>query len=197
MLKNIFQSSNVYTYSIGKGEVTPSSVALHPTIALEQTHSATFQEINTVQNDTLVDTDAVITTKSGLHLKIKHADCLPILIYHPKPLIAAIHAGRKGTEQLILSKVLQYLSDGHGIRDSLTLWFGPAICETCYQIDKITNKHYNLIAQNTEQVRRHYSDTQATIMYSNECTAHNNQQFYSYRKEGKGVPMNWSGITLP
>jgi YfiH family protein len=196
MLKNIFQSSKVATYTVGKNEAITPLLEQLPTVTLEQTHSANFIEITEAQTVTVKNVDAVITKVPNLHLKIKHADCLPILIYHPQPLIAAIHAGRKGTEQLILTKVLEYLKSSHGVSDQLSLWFGPAICESCYQIDKATNKHYNLIAKNTEQVRAVFSESQATITYSNICTAHNNDEFFSYRKEGKGVPMNWSGITL-
>ena len=43
--------------------------------------------------------DALITTQKNAALVVRTADCLPILIYHSSGIIAAIHAGRKGTEQ--------------------------------------------------------------------------------------------------
>lgn len=196
MLKNIFPNSQVLTYTVGRNESIPHKIASLPTITLEQTHSNNFQEVSHLTTATVLNCDAVITTQTNLHLKIKHADCLPILIYHPKPLIAAIHAGRKGTEQRIITHVLDYLRTTHRITNKLSMWFGPAICETCYQVDKKTDQHYNLIAKNNDQIRSLYDKTEADILYSNFCTAHQNEEYFSYRKESKGVPMNWSGITL-
>lgn len=196
MVHNIFPQSPVKTYSVGRNEDIPEEFAALPTVSMEQTHSANFVEITEPNTQKIPDCDALITQLPGVHLKVKHADCMPVLIYHPSGLIAAIHAGRKGTEKGIVQKVLKHISKTDQIKNGLKIWFGPCICFDCYQIDKETDQHYDLISKNRDQVRAVYNEDQAEIIYSDACTAHQNEHFFSYRKEGKGVPMNWSGIAL-
>lgn len=196
MISNVISSSQVISYSVGKNEQLSTLIAGLHTIALEQTHSDNFFEVTNTSTATVLNTDAVFTQLPNIHLKVKHADCLPVLIYHPLPIVGVIHAGRKSTEKKLLYQVLRHLKTNYHITDSLQVWFGPAICKECYQIDKATNLHYDLVSENRDQVRVAFSDKQAKILYSNKCTAHENEQFFSYRKEGQGVPMNWSGIAL-
>lgn len=193
---NGFSSETVAAYTLKKSETEHSQISNLPSIALEQTHSADFIEIIDSTDQTILTVDAAFTKLPNLHLRVKHADCLPVLFYHPSQLIGVVHAGRKGTEHKILQKLLHHLKNNFNINDGLELWFGPAICYKCYQINREKDLHYDLVKNNTEQVRKIFSEDQATIVYSNHCTAHENEQFYSYRKEGKGVPMNWSGIAL-
>ena len=66
-----------------------------------QIHSA---NINLVRGDEGVvkDSDALITETENVFLAVSIADCTPILVYEPeRKLIAAIHAGWRGTEQLV------------------------------------------------------------------------------------------------
>jgi YfiH family protein len=193
---NYFSSNAVITYSIGKESQENHATNTFHNVWLEQTHSAHFVQITTSVDQTLLNTDAALTCLPNTQLHVKHADCLPVLLYHPFPLIGVVHAGRKGTDQFILQKLLLYLKNNFNIDNQLELWFGPAICVACYQVDKEKDLRYDLVKENTEQVRKIFSESQATITYSNRCTAHENDHYYSYRKEGKGVPMNWSGIAL-
>lgn len=193
---NTFHSDTVTAYTLKRTESHHQLINDLPTISLEQTHSAEFTEVTYPVHHTILTADAAFTRTPNLHLKVKHADCLPVLLYHPSQLIGVVHAGRKSTEQQILYKLLLHLKKNINITSQLELWFGPAICNKCYQIDQANKLHYDLIQKNTEQVRKLFSENQATIKNSNLCTAHENEQFYSYRKEGKGVPMNWSGIAL-
>jgi polyphenol oxidase len=71
------------------------------TVYQSQTHSA---NINVVNGDEFIikDSDALITKEANVLLGITIADCTPILLYEPKTkLIAAVHAGWRGTEQMI------------------------------------------------------------------------------------------------
>lgn len=196
MSQQLFTEHTLLTYTTGRSEDIPTDVSILPTIDMEQVHSNHFSEISGASNQTLLGTDAIFTRQRGLHLKVKHADCLPVLLYHPLPLIGVVHAGRKSTQKNILRNLLQQLKNEYSITDNLQLWFGPAICNDCYQINRDNNEHYDLIENNTTQVRKIFSAAQAKIIYSNHCTAHENEYFFSYRKEGPGVKMNWSGIAL-
>ncbi|HEX7018280.1 MAG TPA: polyphenol oxidase family protein, partial [Patescibacteria group bacterium] len=121
-------------------------------------------------------------------------DCVPLLLYHePSGTIGVIHAGRKGTELGITEKTLKQLPSTEG---PLHVWLGPHICEQCYQINRETNEHYNLLRQNLNQMYNVFEKSNLRLNFASDCTAHNNDKFYSYRKEGAGVPMNYGVVTF-
>jgi copper oxidase (laccase) domain-containing protein len=139
--------------------------------------------------------DALVTTCPDLTLIVKAADCVPILLYdRTKPLIAAIHAGRRGTEAGISKKVIEYLIAKHGCDPkNLKAWIGPSICVNCYQIDQAKDIHYDLWANNQAQCRE-LGVTQ--IELSGVCTAcSGNARYYSYRAD-KTELRNYAFITL-
>jgi len=165
-------------------------------VNMQQEHAGAFAIVDNKQQQIYEHVDALITKTPGVFLTVKAADCLPILCYHPSGVIAVIHAGRAGTTKQITRRTLVALKEQFGISENLKIWFGPRICTECYQIDKKTNKHYDLVAENRKQVEAVFSDLQAEIVTSEYCTACDNDQWYSYRTEGKGVPMNWFGVGL-
>lgn len=185
-----------YTTHRTDTDAFPADWQQHKLVTMRQPHGNVVAIIESSNNPQLLESDGCITTQPGLHLQVKTADCLPILIYHPRPVIAAIHAGRKSTQLQILSNACRLLKNNFGVADQLSVWFGPAICAECYQIDRHTDAHYDLIAENTQQLRAHFSPDQAAIFTTELCTAHHNDQFFSYRAEGPQVPMNYSGIVL-
>lgn len=194
-------------------------------IQMEQVHEAKITEINTTSNNSklmsapISKVDACFTTQKNMYLSVKSADCLPILIWgyssENTPFIAAAHAGRKGTEKKILLKLLEKLNEKYAFVDLLQkksaqihIWFGPAICEKCYQIDRKTDSHYGLIDENKKQVLDFFSNQnlhfqknpllakQMQLKIENRCTLHEPEQFYSYRATGSGVKMNYSFIGI-
>ncbi len=174
-------------------------------VRLNQQHTdkvlvLTKQNVNSqsdqVVNDLTCPADAVLSDRSAVVLSVRTADCLPILLYHPSGVIGAIHAGRKGTELGILRATLLALKAEWQITNNLILWFGPAICENCYQIDRTANLRYDLREKNRQQAESIFPHHSINIIESEHCTFHDNADWYSYRKEGKGVGMNVSYITL-
>ncbi len=137
--------------------------------------------------------DGLIVKKKNVGLVVKHADCLPILIAHPSGVIAAIHAGRKGTEKRIFLKTLSLLVEKFNLTKDLNIWFGPRICKNCYQIDRETDLHYDLVEKNLKQLELLLKPNQYDLMIYPSCTFCD-RRFYSYRREGKGVKMNYSVV---
>jgi YfiH family protein len=73
-----------------------------------QTHSTNVRWVDTCGE--VPDTDAVITAEKGLCIAVKTADCIPVLVYDEhKHLIAAIHAGWRGTVGRIVEKTLRQM----------------------------------------------------------------------------------------
>jgi YfiH family protein len=82
--------------------------------------------------------DAIVTTRENLAICVKTADCVPILIAdRSKKIIAAVHAGWKGTALGITAKVIRLLLEKYGSaeRDILAA-IGPAIDLCCFEIDE-------------------------------------------------------------
>ena len=81
--------------------------------------------------------DAVITKEHGVLIGVQVADCVPILLYEKtKGIMAAVHAGWRGTAESILKKTIKtvierYICSGENIYVAL----GPAIRGCCYHVD--------------------------------------------------------------
>lgn len=154
-----------------------------PFVRMDQTHSNHFKKVERPrQNEQIIpDTDACYTFEKNLVLTVKTADCLPIAFYHPKGLIGVIHAGRKGTQDGITARLFEHLNKEYSLNSEFQLWFGPAICPSCYQVDVEKDLHYDLIEENEAQLKKTISTYK--LHHSKFCTSCQNNAFYSYRKE--------------
>ncbi|MCP4050766.1 MAG: polyphenol oxidase family protein [bacterium] len=169
--------------------VNKEGIADTAMIQMNQVHSASVffldKNIN-VEGQYCIEqeVDAALTCRDDVVLSVRTADCLPLLIYHSYPFISVIHAGRKGTQNGITGKVFDEIIRRFGIRDGFHIWFGPAICQKCYQIDQKNDIHYDLIKENMQQIRQKIDLSETRIYYSGFCTSCSNDIFHSYRKEG-------------
>jgi YfiH family protein len=110
-------------------------------VQLTQVHSA---DVVTVPDDTAgarlsgtwADGDAVITDGVGFALAVKVADCVPLLIADRcRPVIAAVHAGWRGTASAIAAATVQSLAHRYGSSaGDLVVAIGPSIGPCCYQV---------------------------------------------------------------
>jgi YfiH family protein len=80
--------------------------------------------------------DALITATPGLLLGVQTADCVPILLADTKQrVVAAIHAGWRGTLARIAVKTLGRMRMEFGTRASdVVAALGPAIGSGCYEV---------------------------------------------------------------
>ena len=177
------------------------SLKTHPTlrhtqfITLEQPHRSLCSIITEPRLSPILGADACLTTRPGLTLAIKHADCLPILIFHPQGVIAAVHAGRRGTQQQILKKTLKLMKYHFGLSTPPMIWFGPAICKNCHHLNPEKTAFFDLLEENNAQAEAVYGEG-IEVLYSDHCTVCSGNTYHSYRRDGAGVPMNWTTITL-
>lgn len=144
----------------------------------------------------LDDVDGVFTDHQKTVLVVKAADCYPILLHHPQGIVGVIHAGRVGTEKKIVEKALKMAVAETGLKEGWRLWLGPKICKDCYQINKETDEHYDLKAKNIQQIEEILDGENNFALDSELCTLHHGDWFYSYRKDGDSVLMNYGLIAL-
>lgn len=202
MLTDFFHPSKAFSIATNKNN-TYADIQQYATthnktcVEMQQVHGNFFQFITKKPDlPKISQVDAVLTNNPKLLLTVRTADCLPILLYHPSRIVGGLHAGRKSTQQHLLTKVLTFLKEEKNISKDLSLWFGPAICEACYEIDRTTNTHFNLISENMAQAYSVFPQQNIQIIVNGDCTQCLSAEYHSYRVEKDDVKMNYFGISL-
>jgi len=82
------------------------------------------------------EADGIITNVTGISIGILTADCVPVLLYDSKKkIIAAVHAGWKGTASKIAVKAVEIMVERFECRLlDITAAIGPAIGLCCYEV---------------------------------------------------------------
>lgn len=165
-------------------------------VCAKQVHGS---QIRYVQEEGSIDnTDALITDRKNLPLAIFTADCLSIFLYDPlRPAIGLIHTGWRSTQENITAKTVKLLQKEFNTEPkNLSVGFGPAIRECCYKVSQDfsnffsydlieTNDHYYLDLVKINKIQLLDSGVkEINIFDSKICTSCQNQEFFSYRKEG-------------
>ena len=88
------------------------------------------------QQKLLQNTDALLTHEKGIAIGITTADCVPILIYDPKKqVLAAIHAGWRGTvNKIVLKTIFKMIQEFNSKPEDLLAGIGPSICQECFEV---------------------------------------------------------------
>lgn len=83
-----------------------------------------------------VEADAVITNERNLLIGVSTADCVPVLLYDPiKDVIAAAHAGWRGTIANIVGKTVTRMHDAFGSDPSdILAAIGPSISPEAFEV---------------------------------------------------------------
>jgi len=161
------------------------------------------------------EADASFTQEKGIVCAVLTADCLPILLCHPKkPWVAAIHAGWPGLSSGVVDATVKRLPKED--RAALLAWLGPAIGPKAFQVkrDVIDQFEANgFTIDDTvfvpDKTRGHFlgnlyalarqrllalglKDNQITG--GNYCTVTQSADFYSYRRDkvtGRMASLIW------
>ncbi len=101
----------------------------------EQIHSADI--VYADKGGIYLPGDGFYTDQSGVILTVKIADCVPILLSAPnKRLIAALHAGWRGTVSGIAKKGVEALCDMGADPAEIQVAVGTSIRPCCYEVRK-------------------------------------------------------------
>ncbi|MEI6141692.1 MAG: peptidoglycan editing factor PgeF [Mariniphaga sp.] len=189
----------------------------------KQTHTGTVKVISSKFFDLdenrkkqfLIETDALITNLKNVCIAIKTADCVPLLVYDPvKQVIAAIHAGWRGTAQNIVQNTIHQMIASFGSNPS-DLWagIGPSISPEIYEVgqevwSQFAPKFYqhtnpfkrdkrllNLWKANFHQLTA-FGVPEKQIEVAQICTLSNPDLFFSARRDGAKTGRMATGIWL-
>ena len=189
-------------------------------IFARQTHSdhvavATSENLLT----TISDTDALITNEPGLFVCVQTADCVPVLLFDPHlKVVAAIHAGWRGTVSKIAKKAVQQMTDTFGCDPSnIIAGIGPSIHLHAYEVGREVveavevnfsnstallkpslnkGKAYFDLWEANQTVLIESGIPEANIEVMGLCSFEHTDLFYSARREGIDTGRMVSGIRL-
>jgi YfiH family protein len=147
----------------------------------------------------LAGTDAVITREVGVPIALCFADCVPVILVAPGPVVAVVHAGWRGALSSLPGTVVQQLARMASCEASaVTAYVGPHILGCHYEVSPETMSQF---VNNFGTLARASSgglDLDAVVSTSldragvapcsiarlGSCTAENTDRFFSYRAEG-------------
>ena len=182
-----------------------------------QTHTTNVRIITDVPTlEELQDVDAVVTHLKGFCLCVSTADCVPILLYDKvKQVVAAVHAGWRGTVGRIVEKTLEAMKSHYGTEGKdVIACIGPSIslesfevgdevydafAETGFDMDSIAKKyekwHLDLWEANRLQLLAQ-GVFPKHIEVAGICTYQQYEDFFSARRLGIKSGRILSGIML-
>ena len=143
--------------------------------------------------------DGIITSKAGILLGIKYADCIPLLLFDPvQMVISAVHCGWRPLISGIAEKAVNEMSVHCGtIPGNIISATGPSAGTCCYEIgDDVAGllRSESVIERNGKL----YADLRAELKYRllnsgikdnhieiiPDCTICNKSLFFSHRRDG-------------
>jgi len=150
------------------------------------------------------EADAAVACRPGLILGIQTADCLPVLLADAgRGLVAAAHAGWRGTAAGVARAAVRALLDRGSRSERLVALVGPGIGPCCYEVgDEVRaafgpagagffrdgprgRPHLDVRAANVSQLRAEGVPA-GSIHHVDECTFCRPDLYHSYRRDGKG-----------
>lgn len=109
-----------------------------PVARLKQVHGAAVVEARGIPRGTVAVAgygDAVVTTEPGLVVAIATADCVPMVLVDVEAgVLAAVHAGWRGTAARIVDAALDALEARGGRAGRVHALFGPSISRDAYEV---------------------------------------------------------------
>ncbi len=171
----------------------------------------------TEKPSSIPNSDALICAVPNVCVAVKTADCTPILLYAPdKKVVAAIHAGWRGTVQQIVRLTAEKMQREFGCQPQyMVAAIGCNIGKCCYEVGEevVSNVQQNFGSTNgfihyspttgrphfdMQQANRHQllaiGLNPANIGLVNTCTHCNNKDYFSHRRGDSGRLM--TGIMI-
>jgi len=167
---------------------------------LEQTHST--RAILLPSEEAIAKADAAYTTEKNSVCAVLTADCLPLLITDRQgSCVAAVHAGWRGLYDGIIEATIKKLPVAP---ESLLVWLGPAIGADVYEVGKEVYDAFTL-SEDVDEIKRTFTSVSKEhwlfdlyhmaklrlnkigvkqIYGGDRCTLSEEEQFFSFRRDG-------------
>lgn len=166
-----------------------------------QTHTANI-DVAIETKHAYPETDALILKDKNIGIFLNFADCTPVILYDESQKIGAIaHAGWRGTAQRIAPLTVEEMISKYNSKpEDIIALIGPAIGFCCYNVGEEVFEKLSKTVNNFEGLseiregnifvdlkninRRQLEEIGVKrIDVCPYCTVHDNDKFFSYRKE--------------
>ena len=183
-----------------------------------QVHEAEISCIDAQQQE-MYGKDALVTDIPGICIAVSTADCVPVLVYAPdKKVVAAIHAGWRGTVKQIVAKTIRCMADRYSCDPALMMaGIAPSISKEAFEVGeevvdafRETRVDMNRIMDRNAQTGKAHIDLweanriqllqsgllSERIEVSGICTYQHHEDFFSARRLGIKSGRILSGIMI-
>jgi hypothetical protein len=136
--------------------------------------------------------DALVTSRAGVSVSVRTADCYPILLADDRnQAVAAVHAGWRGTAAHIVVRALEEMRRLYGTKATdVYAAIGPGIGECCYEVGADVARQFgfeqagriDLAAINRRQLQG-TGVAELRIDVLGGCTKCDARLFHSYRRD--------------
>lgn len=189
-----------------------------------QTHQTVVRKIDDsflaladgMQRERLEGVDALVTDIPGYCLCISTADCVPVLCYDTRhKVVAAIHAGWRGTAARIVERTLALMKKEYGTEgQDVVACIGPSISLEAFEVGDEVYDFFEKAGFDMSRIARKFSKWHIDLWEANRlqllssglssrhielagiCTWKNNEDFFSARRQGIASGRILSGIML-
>jgi YfiH family protein len=178
-------------------------------VTVTQVHGTDLLVLNEPNQDfshfQKLECDGIITNQPGVMIGVCVADCVPVLLLDPKKrVVAALHAGWKGTAEGIVRKGVEAMVSFFDCQpDQILAAIGPAIGSCCYEVDSPVAEAFrnggmqfdsfaqpsspgkwklDLVAANRNQLLRAGLE-EGHVESSGFCVSCEKDLFFSYRRD--------------
>ena len=200
---------------------------VHHLITAQQVHSATVKVVTeqdagrgALEKESRIPMcDALVTNRRGICLMVLSADCVPVLLYDPeRQVIAAVHAGWRGTVTGIVRKTVAVMAERFACRSAdLLAGIAPSIGPCCFEVgEEVARVFGEMFPADPEIVRQGkcMGKFQVDLWEANRrellesgvrdeqieiagmCTVCRPEHFFSYRRDGELAGRFGAGIML-
>jgi YfiH family protein len=176
-------------------------------VTMKQVHGEDIVEVKDKKLKEAGEAEGMVTRESEIFLGVLTADCVPILFVVPdKKLVAAVHAGWRGTLAGIAEKTVRLCREKYSVpADKIEVALGPSIGACCYEVkedvtvpllEKWDNLAESALAHRDGQTYVDLRRLNRAILEQSgippdkmhevgPCTSCATEEFFSYRHERK------------
>ncbi len=191
--------------------IMPHQVHLVQSVQIDEAFFALSEEDRQTR---LEGIDAVMTNLSDVCIGVSTADCIPLLVYDPRQhVVAAIHAGWRGTVQRIAQQTIADMTAAYGSQPAdLRVQIGPGISLDSFEVgdevyDAFAAAGFDMQSISRREAKWHIDlpecnrqqfiaagVPEANISVADICTVKQSDTFFSARRLGIQSGRIFTGI---
>ncbi len=154
--------------------------------------------------------DGLITSRIGLFITLKIADCVPVYFFEPQNnMIGLVHSGWRGTVDGIMLNTIKLMQKKGADTGKILVYLGPAIGFCCYEVAteladsfnseaklKIDNKKWKVDLHKQISLQLIESGISVSNIHASDICTYESQICHSYRRDGSEAGRMYSFLGM-